>query len=60
MSAPKGQVVYSYTMRTINAEDHPLMRLFHKPAGENRRVMFLPDNHYQEWLMAQAEHRTAW
>ncbi len=28
--SPKGEVIHSYTMLTINADDHPLMRLFHK------------------------------
>jgi len=46
-------------MLTINADDHPLMRLFHKPTDENRMVMILTDNYYQDRLMAQPEHRTA-
>jgi putative SOS response-associated peptidase YedK len=44
---------------TINADDHPLMRLFHKLTDEKRMVMILQDNRYQDWLMAQPEHSTA-
>ena len=32
--SPKGELVYSYTLLTINTDDHSLMRLFHKPADE--------------------------
>ena len=40
--SPKGELVHSYTMLTINADEHPLMRLFHKPADEKRMVVVLP------------------
>jgi putative SOS response-associated peptidase YedK len=48
--------VFSYTMLTINADDHPLMRLFHKPTDEKRMVVVLPPERYQDWLQAPAEH----
>ena len=50
--SPKGDLVFSYTMLTINADDHPLMRLFHKPTDEKRMVMVLPPDRYQDWLQA--------
>ena len=43
-------------MLTINADDHPLMRLFHKPTDEKRMVVILPPERYQDWLEAPAEH----
>jgi putative SOS response-associated peptidase YedK len=49
-------VVHSYTMLTINADEHPLMRLFHKPADEKRMVAILPSDRYQDWLEVSAEH----
>ena len=52
---PKGEVIHSYTMLTINADDHPLMRLFHKPTDEKRMVVILPPERYQDWLEAPAE-----
>jgi putative SOS response-associated peptidase YedK len=54
--SPESQMVHSYTMLTIHAEDHPLMRLFHKPADERRMVVILPDSDYDAWLDASPEH----
>jgi len=48
--APHGEVVYSYTMLTINADDHALMRNFHKPTDEKRMVVILPEDRYEDWL----------
>jgi len=49
----KGDWVYSFTMLTINAQSHPLMNQFHKPADEKRMVAILPPERYQEWLDAK-------
>lgn len=32
--SPQGERVHSFIMLTINAAQHPLMRLFHKPADD--------------------------
>jgi putative SOS response-associated peptidase YedK len=50
--SPQGNVVHSYTMLTINAAEHPLMRQFHKPADEKRMVVILPVERYADWLQA--------
>jgi putative SOS response-associated peptidase YedK len=50
--SPKGETVYSYTMLTINADEHPLMRQFHKPTDEKRMVAILPPSSYDAWLRA--------
>ena len=50
--SPQGEIVHSYTMLTINATDHPLMRHFHKPADEKRMVVILPVERYDDWLHA--------
>lgn len=39
-----------YTMLTINANSHPLMRAFHKPTDEKRMVVILQDEQYGDWL----------
>ena len=39
---PNGDLLHSYTMLTINADTHPLMRLMHKPTDEKRMVVILP------------------
>ena len=54
--SPQGQTVHSFTMLTINASQHPLMRLMHKPADEKRMVVILPENSYGAWLKADADH----
>ena len=54
--SPKGVIVHSYTMLTVNADEHPLMRMFHKPTDEKRMVVILPTDRYQDWLQAPAEH----
>ena len=50
---PEGEVL-SFTMLTVNAAAHPLMREFHKPADEKRMVVVLPQAFYAEWLNATA------
>lgn len=54
--SPKGEWIHSYTMLTINADEHPLMKVFHKPSDEKRMVVILPPKRYQDWLQAPAEH----
>jgi len=49
----KGALVYSYTMLTINADQHALMRQFHKPADEKRMVAILHPDQYGAWLKAE-------
>ncbi len=44
--SPKGDVLHSYTMLTINADEHPLMKQFHKPTDEKRMVVILPEDRY--------------
>ena len=57
--SPKGDVLHSYTMLTINADEHPLMKQFHKPTDEKRMVVILPENRYDEWLRATADQSAA-
>ncbi len=51
-TSPQGEVVHSFTMLTINADAHPLMKHFHKPSEEKRMVVVLPPGQYQDWLQA--------
>ncbi len=57
--SPKGELIYSYTMLTINADEHPLMNLFHKPTDEKRMVVVLSPDRYQDWLEAPVTHSMA-
>lgn len=53
--SPKGELIHSYTMLTVNADDHPLMRTLHKPTNEKRMVVILPSVQHQDWLDAPAD-----
>lgn len=47
---PEGPPSLSFTMLTINAAGHPLMKRFHKPGDEKRSVVIVPAAAYQDWL----------
>jgi putative SOS response-associated peptidase YedK len=47
---PNGLPLISFSMLTINADDHPLMRRFHKPNDEKRMVVILRPSNYDAWL----------
>lgn len=49
---PNGTVTHSYTMLTINADDHAFMRQYHKPDDEKRMVVILNEGDYDAWLSA--------
>ncbi|MCR8341403.1 MULTISPECIES: SOS response-associated peptidase [Pseudomonas aeruginosa group] len=51
---PDGEL-HSYTMLTVNADDHALMQNFHKPGSEKRMVVILPNGLIQDWLRAPVE-----
>lgn len=53
--SPDGDLVHSFTILTINADEHLLMRLFHRPVDEKRMVVVLPEEHYDDWLNAPPE-----
>lgn len=52
---PAGETIHSFTMLTLNAENHELMRNFHKPDDEKRSVVILPQGLYNDWLSATVE-----
>lgn len=49
---PKGEEVLSFTMLTINADEHALMKNFHRPDAEKRMVVILPNGLIKDWLNA--------
>jgi putative SOS response-associated peptidase YedK len=42
-------------MLTINADNHPLMRNFHRPEDEKRMVVILAPDYFDAWLSAKPE-----
>lgn len=49
---PGDKPLMSFTMLTINADEHPLMRRFHRPEDERRMVVVLDESQYRLWLDA--------
>ena len=47
---PDGLLASSFTQITINADEHPLMRRFHKPGDEKRSLVVLPPEEVDNWL----------
>jgi putative SOS response-associated peptidase YedK len=47
---PEGPPSLSFTMLTVNANEHPLMKRFHKPGDEKRSVVIVPPNACDNWL----------
>jgi putative SOS response-associated peptidase YedK len=45
-----GKEELSFTMLTVNADDHALMKRFHKPQDEKRMVVILPRHDEDRWL----------
>lgn len=43
-------VEHSFTQLTINADEHPLMRRFHKPSDEKRALVIMPRDEWDDWL----------
>lgn len=52
---PSGEILRSFTMLTVNADDHSFMRNFHKPGDEKRMVVILQDEEFDAWLSATPE-----
>ena len=53
---PTGEGLHSFSMLTINADNHPVMGRFHKPGDEKRSLVIVPPERRDEWLHATAEH----
>jgi putative SOS response-associated peptidase YedK len=49
---PECTELESFSMLTLNADDHELMRQFHAPNDEKRMVVILEDEDIEPWLNA--------
>ncbi|MEM4988851.1 SOS response-associated peptidase family protein [Collimonas sp. H4R21] len=47
---PDGSTAHSFTQITVNADEHPLMKRFHKPGDEKRSLVIVPESEYEDWL----------
>jgi len=48
-----GPPLLSFSMLTINADEHELMRHFHRPGDEKRMVVLLEPSQYGPWLRGE-------
>jgi len=51
---PDSRPLLSFSMLTINADAHSLMRRFHKPGEEKRSVVMLEEDDFEAWLETDA------
>src|SRR5687767_9831861 len=54
-TAPDGKKLFTMTMLTVNAADHPVMKRFHKPQEEKRMVVVLDPSEYGPWLTCSVD-----
>ena len=47
-------IQHSFTMLTVNADDHPLLNQYHKLTDEKRMIVLLPKGSYRDWLNCPA------
>lgn len=45
-----GKPDFAFTQLTVNADDHPVMRRFHKPGDEKRSLIIVPCEEYDDFL----------
>ena len=58
-----GEFVTSFTMLTVNADDHPVMNRFHRLGDEKRTPVVLSTSQFDQWLSAdetQAKAMMKW
>jgi hypothetical protein len=53
-----GELVVSFSMLTVNADEHVVMRQFHKPGDEKRTPVIIPQENYIQWLGADVPTAT--
>lgn len=50
-----GELVVSFSMLTVNADAHPVMRQFHKPGDEKRTPVIIAPELHDSWLSADSD-----
>ncbi len=54
-----GELVVSFSMLTVNADEHPVMRQFHKPGDEKRTPVIIAPELHDKWLSADVTQASA-
>ena len=47
-----GEIIFSFSMLTIHADGHSIMKHFHRPEDEKRSIVVLNESNYINWLKA--------
>jgi len=50
-----GDLIVSFSMLTVNADEHPVMRQFHKPGDEKRTPVIIAPDLHDAWLGADPD-----
>lgn len=59
IEAETGQLVVSFSMLTVNADEHPVMKQFHKLGDEKRTPVIIAPELHDHWLSATQEEAHA-
>jgi putative SOS response-associated peptidase YedK len=54
---PDGTTAHSFTQITVNADEHPLMKRFHRENDEKRSLVIVPESEYEDWLECRDPER---
>ena len=55
LDGAEGEVIVSYTLLTVNANNHALMSRYQQPGNEKRMLAILNEGAYDAWLSARPE-----
>lgn len=50
-----GEIRFSFSMLTINADVHSVMKQFHAPGDEKRSIVVMQDDEYLPWLQSNPD-----
>lgn len=53
-----GELVVSFSMLTVNADEHPVMSQFHKQGDEKRTPVIIAPDLHEQWLSADTDQAT--
>jgi len=51
-----GKRIRSFSMLTINSDNHPFMKQFHAPNDEKRSIIVIPQEYRNDWLNVDREN----
>lgn len=57
---PDGREMFTMSMVTVNADDHPVMSRFHAPGDEKRMVVILDPSDYSNYLSCPVDQASSY